>query len=435
MSNRSKNKGKCSFLLSLIMLLSVGCASTKAIKGIGEPQGSDKEEALRLFREGSEVLYDDTARALDLFDRAISIDPNFIAAHFNAGVALESLARLADAAKRYEGCLAIKKTEGPCLENLVLVKAKLNDVEGAVKLADEYMVEFPDELFPKIARAKLWLFQKEYKEAEKLAREVIERDAENVEALYIMAQIFFLNKEYSASKWVLKNALETAPSHGGLYLALGHANMKLDLMADAMDNYALAQKYHPTDEALESYGLLLLKRGRDQEALPIFKKLVELSPEIARNHLHLGNAYVANRDFENAKAAYLRAQELGEDKDVVFNLGLLYLDLKPEGLPELDRWKTSLSYFKAYLEHKDVPEAREKEVQGYIKSLNEKIEALEYVPEPLPDEEKIEPEALPEEKPEHSPVAPAEAHEPEKAEEHEGKEKKKANEEDEFLKN
>jgi tetratricopeptide (TPR) repeat protein len=407
-------------IIFLGFLLS-GCATTNLSKHV------PNEDALEVFKQGSELLNSDPKQALELFDKASSIDKNLVAAFYNAGVALELLNNLEEAAKRYESCLSVNKLQASCLENLVLVLAKSNKLEEANKLLDQYLESYPEELFVKVAKAKLELWQKNYPEAENLARFVIERDADNAEALFVMAQIFYDTKQYEASKWVLKNGLEIAPTHGGMYLTLGDVNSKLDLLADALEDYAFAVKYQPTKEALESYGLLLLKQGRDQEGLNIFKRLSETRPEDYQNQLHLGNAYMANRDFERAKEAYLTAEKLSEDKDVLFNLGLLYLDLKPEGILELERLKESRKYFLEYLKQKSLSKEKINEVQGYLKILANRIEALEYMatpPEPQPEQAQPAP----------APVEPA----VEQKESHEQKEPLKAPKEgqdEDFLQN
>ncbi|HXW52572.1 MAG TPA: tetratricopeptide repeat protein [Myxococcota bacterium] len=360
----------------LLLFLLGGCASTKGGK---LPTEKNREAAIRVFQEGVELLYLDNEAALDKFDEASAIDPSFFPAFFDAGVALEALGKLEDASKRYEACLAIQKEQENCLSNLLLVKAKLNQTEDARNLLQRYLTESKDAPFAMAAAAELALYEKNYADAEKWARQVLEREAENVRALYVMARVFYAKKRFYAAKWVLKNALEIAPSHGGLYLILGHVYMALDLVQDALDAYALAMKYQPTDEALESYGLLLLKRGRAKEALPILKRLSEMRPEVERNFLHLGNAYFANNLFDEAKAAYDKARLLNpEDKDVLFNLGLLFLNLKPKDVPEIERLKTAQGYFKSCLEPKDVPKERVKEAEGYLKTLERKIESEEY---------------------------------------------------------
>jgi len=364
-------------LIAMAMVLVPGCAGTKG--AIKAPSKDTREAALKEFKEGAELLYVNNEAAREKFDRAADIDPSFFAAFYNAGVAFEAMGKLNEAASRYESCLAIKKDQGSCLSNLLLVMAKLDQMDKAKNLADRYLHEYKDAPFAYVAAAELALFEKNYQQAEIWARQAIERNPENVQALYVMARVFYAEKQWYAAKFVVKNALELAPSHGGLYLLLGHIYVALDQLHDAIDAYANAVKYQPTEEALESYGLLLLRRGRAKEALPILKRLVEIRPEIERNYLHLGNAYLANNLFDEAREAYFKALALNpDDKDIYFNLGILFLNLKPKDVPEIDRLKTSEGYFRTYLETPGLSSARVKEVEGYLSSLKNKIELEEY---------------------------------------------------------
>lgn len=362
-----------------------GCSSKKGFVKDDVAGASDAEKqiiAMKLFKEGAELLYQDDQAALTKFDQAREVDPTLIPAHFNAGVALVALGQLDDALIRYEACLAQDRQQAACFDNWVVVKAHLQQFDDAEARVEQYLLEFPEAPFAMVSAAKLALIRADYSRAERYARLAIEREAENVEALFVMARIFYERKQYPAAKWVLKNALEVAPAHGNLHLLLGHTESALGLLHDALDSYALAVKAEPNEEALESYGLLLLKRGRVVESLPILKRLAELRPNQARHHLHLGNAYMANKMFDEAKSSYLVAVEKNpDDLDVNFNLGLLYFDLKPKELAEIDRLKMAKSYFEAYLKKTGLSKDRQAEVKEYLRLVNQKIEMEEYAAE------------------------------------------------------
>lgn len=367
--------------MGIAILVVAGCGKKGLVKEISANATDDEKRgfALKLFREGAELLYKDNQAALTKFDEARQVDPTLIAAYFNAGVALDSLGNPQEAIQRYEACLAQNRQQPSCLDNLVLARATVGEVEAAEALTEQYLNEFPDAPFAMVAAAKLAFFKKDYSRAERYARQAIEIEAENVEALLVMARIFYERKQFPAAKWVLKNALEIAPSHGGLQLALGHTEVSLGLLHDALDSFAKAVEMQATDEALESYGLLLLKRGRVVEALPVLKRLADIRPQDFRNLLHLGNAYMANKMVDEAKTAYLMAQEKKpDDLDVNFNLGLLYFDQKPKDLAEIDRLKTAKGYFEAFLKKPNLSKDRLAEVQEYLKILNQKIEMEEY---------------------------------------------------------
>lgn len=375
------------FVLTILLVLVigplVGCAglkgATKKEEAAMLPDQERKQQALKLFKEGADLLFEDDQEALFRFDQARMLDPELMAAHYNAGVAEEMLGNLAEAGLRYQDCLSQDDKQASCLGNLLLVQAKLSQKEEAQQLLERYLNEYKEEPFVLVAASELALFNKDHASAERYARAAIERDAENVQALYLMARIFFEKKQWAAAKWVAKNALELAPSHGGLHLVLGHTEYALGLLHDALDSYALAVKYQPTPEALESYGLLLLKRGRVDQALPVLERLVKASPNDYRSYLHLGNAHMANKMFDEAKSDYLKAQELkSDDLDIDLNLGLLYFELKPPDITELERMKIAQAYFKSYLKKTGLKKDQKAEVERYLKTLAQGIEFEEY---------------------------------------------------------
>lgn len=380
MARFGKNIGKCFLVLSLALgaLFFTSCATKGKVRPSSVTQ-AEKQRALKLFQEGVELLYQDDQAALKKFDEASRVDPSFYPAHYNAGIASESLGKFEDASLRYEACLGQNKEEASCLANLLLVRAKLNDLEKAHELAQQYLQEFPDKAFALVASARLSLFERNLEQAEKSARMAIELDDANVEALYVMARIFYAKKEYAAAKFVIKNALEIAPSHGGSYLLLGHIELAQGLLLDALNSYEAAARYEPTPEALESYGLLLLRRERAKEAVAILERLVQMRPNVERNYLHLGNAYLGDRQFEAALQAYNHVLDLNPDsKDVIFNLGILYFSLKPQDLAEIDRLKKAQIYFQSYLQQAGLSPERVIEVKDYLDALNQKIEDEEY---------------------------------------------------------
>lgn len=344
--------------------------------------------ALKPFKEGARLLFNDDKQALEYFKEAYTIDPSFAEAFYNAGVANESLGNKKDAEKDYANCLHINNEQEYCLYNDVLLLYELGDEKQARVLVDKYLNEYQDAAFAKVAAAKLALIKGDLREAEKMAREALDIDAENVEALYVMARIYFLDKRYAATRFVAKNALERAPSHGQFHYLLGRTYEALDLLHDAEDSYKLAVEYYPSEEALETYGLMLLRRGKVKEALMVLKRLSELRPSEYRSFLHLGNAFMANKMVEDAKNAYKKALELNpHDKDIYFNLGLLFYDFKPENMTELERFNLSLSYFNEYLDKASLPPARIAEVQEYVKKLKNNIEALELEAKTIPDQD------------------------------------------------
>jgi tetratricopeptide (TPR) repeat protein len=394
----------------LLIMLSSACTTTKsALRPDGTVDDAERNQALKYFREGSEALFNDDALALEKFKKSLSIDKSLVPAYFNAGISLQNLRRFDEAVGQYQACLLIDKKNAPCIDNLVALLHQLQRTAELDSLLKNLQTDFPDQAFVNVALAKRAFLDGNLNVAESRARAAIEVVAENVEALYVMARIFFARKQYGAAKWVAKNALEISPSHGGLWLILGHTLVEQELLADAIDAYAQAIKFQSTPEVLESYAWLLLKRGRAVDALPLLEKLVRLDPQDYKNHLNVGNAYMATRQFEKARQAFLKVLELAPERtEAQYNLGLLYFDFKPENMPELERLKISNQYFLSYLKTPGLPKSRVKEANKYLSTLKDQITRAEFAAEA--EEEPIEEEVAPVE--EENPSSPPPLEEP-----------------------
>jgi len=370
-----------------------GCVTTRGQKALNGDviKPGDRALAIKLFKEGASLLYENDEAALSKFLASINTDPSFGPAYYNAGVTYERLGKDKEAEEIYSQCLLVDREDGSCLQNLVVVKMRAKKEDEALLLVEQYLNDFPENTSILVANAKFLFLKGDIALSEKYAREAIERQADNLEALYVMMRIFFISKQYAAAKLVAKNALELAPSHGAFHLWLGHIYVEMGLLHDALDQYQMAIVTEPTPEALENAGLLLLKFGKMDEAIDALNKLVAIRPYVSDNWLHIGNAYLSKKDFSKARQSYEKALELNsENKDVLFNLGLLYLDLKPENINELDRLKTSQEYFKKYIDIPSLSKERNEEVNSYLQSLAQKIEmeesALEFAKQAAEEE-------------------------------------------------
>lgn len=358
----------------LALFFQIGCASKK---GLVKPEVNfeDKEQALVLFKEGVAALYNDNELAVTKFNQAKEVDKDLLPAFYNAGLAYEQLGSLDNASTSYQECLEKDPLNENCLYNLIVVKYKSNNTQYCEDLVAKYVTDYPEKSITKVALSKLFYLKNDIENAEKNALTALEIETENIEALYLMLRIFHDKKRYRAAKFVAQNALKINPRHAGILLYQGHTFKALDNYQEALDSYAKAVKYEPLPEALENYSKILLKVGKNKEALEQAEKLVLLNPSDSSNNILLGNAYLANKKLSKAQEYYDKALELN-NKSAYFNLGLLYFDFKQDDLSELDRYKKAQSYFKEFLASNiEQQQNKIEEAKKYIDILNQKIES------------------------------------------------------------
>jgi tetratricopeptide (TPR) repeat protein len=158
-------------------------------------------------------------------------------------------------------------------------------------------------------------------------------------------------------------------------------------------------------------GLISLNKKSYKDAIPSFKKAVELNPELyearmnlaavslrfrdyvtaeenfravvaaqPRNYaaaIGLGVALRGNRKYDEAEQQYLAAQKIDPSQgDSYFNLGLLYQEYKGSEKPILQK---AQGYYRDYLSHSGGPNGNKlrRDAEKRIKDIDELFVALE----------------------------------------------------------
>ena len=125
-----------------------------------------------------------------------------------------------------------------------------------------------------------------------------------------------------------ETAVALAPDEPDGYVARGYLRSVLSWdWTGAQADYAKALALNPDDNKVQRrYGILLEKLGRLPEAITALKKATELDPLSSFTWTALANALTANRQFDAAHGAFLRALEIQPDNgDALDNFGWFQL--------------------------------------------------------------------------------------------------------------
>jgi TolB-like protein/DNA-binding winged helix-turn-helix (wHTH) protein/tetratricopeptide (TPR) repeat protein len=247
-------------------------------------------EAYSAYLKGRHLLLDNKTQAtiavaLQYFQRAIELDPNFALGY--AGQA-DAYAEQADADLAPEKAFALSK------------QAALRALSINPDLAEAHV---------SLANA---LFYSEWKWA----------DAE---------------REY-------KRALELKPTYEEAHHSYSHYLTLAGRHEEAIEESQLLLRLDPLSSHMNSHlGLACLKAGRFDEALAQFKKTIALDPNYMRVYVHLGFAYEWRKMFPEAIAAYRKGVSLaGETLEGQVDLARALIEggERKEGLSILRRLET-----------------------------------------------------------------------------------------------
>lgn len=144
------------------------------------------------------------------------------------------------------------------------------------------------------SQAELFLKNKKLVQARNILSQILKKDPDNEESLLLFGDSFYLQQDYQAALTCYEKAANIEESFDALF-KIAHCLYELDQVTDAI-NY---------------YFLVLLKEEAEEESLFIVYK-------------NLGNLFVRQRDFDQAKEFYDRAFQINKLSDILLvNYGIL----------------------------------------------------------------------------------------------------------------
>ncbi len=182
----------------------------------------------------------------------------------------------------------------------------------------------PDDAYSALWLARLYRFENHHSDAEKILRQVLQKDSENGAAFEQLSQLLIDEGRSQEAIDLLTQASEDSASPD-IYDLLGSAYSQAKDYAKAEAAYSKAVTLDP-DDAGHRHGLAeaLMEQDKYADALEQYKKLVELEPGTSENHLRLAQLYRRLGQFDKAQSSLERAKQLAPGSlEILFNQALL----------------------------------------------------------------------------------------------------------------
>lgn len=245
-------------------------------------------------------------------------------------------------------------------EELAAKQAAAQKVMETVKDRD------PEEEKKKLARshaisaqAKQKLAKGQTKDAVSTARQALKVHEQNVDAMLVLAQVYFQEGKYELVRAVTSSALQIDPEVRTPEETSRAYNLQGFAMAAMGDDTLATQSFKKAAEvdennavAWNNLGTRYLDAGDAGTALSCFEYALQLDPRFVQAHLNHGAALRATGRPEEAEAAMRKALELRPSyAEAYFNLGVLYLDADPfPGLDTTQRLNKAIQNLSKYRE-------------------------------------------------------------------------------------
>jgi tetratricopeptide (TPR) repeat protein len=216
------------------------------------------------------------------FRNALQVDERFAPAHWGLARAYEGLQRFPEMLEE------LKKT----------IELDPNHLEAKIKLANYYLAASK-------GRPNLLI------EAERLAQEVLQRDANSIEGHILLSSIRFAQDRKDEALAELNRAIELDPKRSESYLSLARYYVVSNDLVKAEEVFKKAISFAPNSGLVHmEYGKFLAQANRPAEAESELRKAVEVAPTDRNARITLGSFYQVTRQLDKAEETYKALADL-----------------------------------------------------------------------------------------------------------------------------
>lgn len=276
-------KRECRRYLYLPTLVCLVFAAVIALSGCTNPEKTKAEH----IRRGEAFLKDEKFQEASLeFRNAIQIDENSAPAHWGL-------------ARAYEGLLRLPEMHEELRKTITLDASNL---DARNKLGNYYLIA---------ARGK-----SEYiGEAERLAKEVLAKDPNNIEGHILLGSVLFAQNQKDKAFDELNTAIQLDPNRVESYLSMAKFYVATKDVAKAEELFHKAISINSNSAiAHTEFGKFLIQIQRGQEGEAELVKAVEVGPTDRQARFVLASYYYVNKKMDKAEEAYKALADLDKDK-------------------------------------------------------------------------------------------------------------------------
>ena len=272
----------CGFRYPRILLYLL-LAAVVSMSGCTDPEKAKAEHIQRGEQYLKDLKYNEASLE---FRNAIQIDERSAPAHWGLARAFEGLQRLPEMITELQKTIEYDKSQ----------------LDARVKLGNYYLAA-------STGRPQLLA------EAEKLAKETLERDGNHIEGHILMSSVLFSQKDNDRAFAELNRAIELNPQRVETYLSLSRFYIVTKQRDKAEETYKKAIAIAPNSPLAHSeYGKFLVQSNRLGEAEAELNKAVEVGPTDRNARFVLASFYLVNRQLDKAEQAFKDLAGLDADK-------------------------------------------------------------------------------------------------------------------------
>jgi tetratricopeptide (TPR) repeat protein len=263
--------------------------------------------------------------AIELFTRAIEIDPNYAYAHASLGEAYLRLYRLSRNLEYFKlaeahcrRALQLDDLVGQAWQTLGNIHTEVGRAEEALEDLEKARARLPrsPEVYRDIAGAYTRLGRQD--EADAQYRKAISVRPDSWSIYWYYGAFLYRANRYEEAENAFRQALSRVPGNARIHASLGGTLLARGRIEEARKTLERSLELQPTASAASNLATLLYRRGDYPAAVSAYQTATELSPRDYRLWRNLAAGYdKAPGQRERAAEAYRKALELAEQERAI----------------------------------------------------------------------------------------------------------------------
>ncbi len=284
--------------------------------------GTSHPEAYRLYEEGNGyVLHgnpEDIDRSIDLFNKALAVDPNYALAYAGLGKAYglkygetKDPQWAAKATQNAGRAVELNDKLIPARMSLAAVYRRTGQKDKALAEYKRVLEQDPTVTAAEDLEAQIYDIQGHFRQAEDLYKHVISRHPTYWGGYADLGSLYYETGRFNEAVQQFQTAVDLAPDKPMPYFNLGAGYIALGRYGDAIAVLKKGLSIKPSAEEWTNLGAAYMYLGKWEEAADAMKRATELSPHDDVMWRNLGDAYdqIPSR-LADARVAYQRALDL-----------------------------------------------------------------------------------------------------------------------------
>ncbi|HIE43751.1 MAG TPA: tetratricopeptide repeat protein, partial [Candidatus Omnitrophica bacterium] len=253
-------------------------------------------------------------KAMQLFMRAITINPYYVEAYNNLGLVYRSTGRMEEAIIMFKKVIEINPGYPQVYNNLGLVYRSIGKVEEAIVMFKRAIEINPDYADAYNNLATVYMENPERREeAIVMFKRAIEINPDYADNYYNNLGVLYRNMErYQEAIASFEKAVEINPDYTEAYYNLANLYSDIGKNEEAISSFIKAVQSDPNcAEAYNKLGFIYSSVGDIEQAIVLYKRAIEIDPDFAVAHNNLAEAYYYLKQYNSAVKHWGRAIELG----------------------------------------------------------------------------------------------------------------------------